>query len=137
MRKFNFLKECFMAVLAVFALTACSPSLESKVEEVNKQLPQTENGCTINRMSIEGNYLVIYTDFDEEVFRLDDEDLKQELRNNPSEMKSVWYSICAGDEDLADFTELCKNEKKGIRMIFHGEKSGETLTLLELEHSEL
>lgn len=137
MRKFNFLKECFMAVLAVFALTACSPSLESKVEEANKQLPIIEDGFTINRINVEGNYLVIYTDYDESDYRLDNEELKQELRNNPGEMKSVWYSICAGDEDLADFTELCKNEKKGIRMIFHGEKSGETLTLLELEHSEL
>lgn len=107
---------------APVALPDTTQALAARVAAANRNYPQRlGNGMTLERIEVEGGYLVFHCALDETVLRIADVEANAE-----SVKKSMLKTLPA----LKDFTALCKAYGKGIIYRYRGEKSGNTFGIV-------
>ena len=138
MKNFDFLKKVVVVVLTTIALTGCSRSLESMVEKMNEELPrELSDGMNLTKVSMEGEYLVFYSNYDEHEWQLDDSRFQREwkrLEKDPGLRKEMINNLLGSGNE---FTEKLQKEKKGVKMVIFGEKSRESVSYTIANPGEL
>ncbi len=101
---------------------------------MQEELPKDMGDCTIlTECEIRNNNLELVASYCEEEFSFDDALIELFLESMKEELKNDFMN----DDTIKEMLSLCKNEGKGFRFIFKGEKSGKSIVLIEVTHDEL
>ena len=116
------------------ALFSCSQSLESEVQNLQKDLPyDCGNGMKMTECKINGDFLEMIISSDESLFSLDDPIVASSMKDVGDQMGEQFKT----DDEYKAVVEACKAENKGMRILMVGEKSGESITFYEKKAEEL
>ena len=99
--------------------------LELWIDETNKNLPtEYGEGVTITELVREGDYVVYYYVFDENLYDLD------QLKKNIPALKSEWLKeLNSDDESVTMLREIWKNAGVGVGYVYIGNKSGKKFSI--------
>lgn len=93
--------------------------LKADIEESNKSCPMDiEEGLTVKRMYMDGDYVIYYVVCDEDVVDMD------VLSQNKSKLRRIIKkNLNNTDENIREFKRMCKNANKGIGYKYVGDTS--------------
>ena len=93
--------------------------LKADIEESNKSCPMDiEEGLTVKRMYMDGDYVIYYVVCDEDVVDMD------VLSQNKSKLRRIIKkNLNNADENIREFKKMCKNANKGIGYKYVGDTS--------------
>ena len=97
--------------------------LKSMIEQTNREYPQKlEEGITMKRIFIEGDYVVYQAEVDEDVIDID------LLEINKKNMKAaIKENLDASDPEIRMFKNTCTKAEKGIAYKYVGDTSGQSV----------
>lgn len=97
--------------------------LNSMIEQTNREYPQKlEEGITMERIFLEGDYVVYQAKVDEDVIDMD------LLEMNKKNMKSaIKENLSASDPEIKMFKNTCTKAEKGIAYKYVGDTSGQSV----------
>lgn len=99
--------------------------LKADIEESNKSCPMDiEEGLTIKKMYMDGDYVIYYVVCDEDVVDMD------VLSQNKSKLRRIIKkNLNNADENIREFKRMCKNANKGIGYKYVGDTSEKSFTI--------
>lgn len=97
--------------------------LNSMIEQTNREYPQKlEEGITMERIFLEGDYVVYQAKVDEDVIDMD------LLEMNKKNMKlAIKENLSASDPEIKMFKNTCTKAEKGIAYKYVGDTSGQSV----------
>lgn len=97
--------------------------LKSQIEQANREFPQKlEEGITMNRMFLEGDYVVYQAEVDEDIIEMD------LLEMNKKNMKAaIKENLSTSDPEIKMFKNTCTKAEKGIAYKYVGDTSGQSV----------
>lgn len=97
--------------------------LKSMIEQTNREYPQKlEEGITMKRIFIEGDYVVYQAEVDEDVIDMD------LLEMNKKNMKAaIKENLNTSDPEIRMFKSTCTKAEKGIAYKYVGDTSGQSV----------
>ena len=99
--------------------------LKADIEESNKSCPMDiEEGLTIKKMYMDGDYVIYYVVCDEDVVDMD------VLSQNKSKLRRIIKkNLNNADENIREFKRMCKNANKGIGYKYVGDTSEKSFSI--------
>lgn len=99
--------------------------LKADIEESNKSFPMDiEEGLTIKKMYMDGDYVIYYVVCDEDVVDMD------VLSQNKSKLRRIIKkNLNNADENIREFKRMCKNANKGIGYKYVGDTSEKSFSI--------
>lgn len=99
--------------------------LKADIEESNKSFPMDiEEGLTIKKMYMDGDYVIYYVVCDEDVVDMD------VLSQNKSKLRRIIKkNLNNADENIREFKRICKNANKGIGYKYVGDTSEKSFSI--------
>ena len=99
--------------------------LKADIEESNKSCPMDiEEGLTVKRMYMDGDYVIYYVVCDEDVVDMD------VLSQNKSKLRRIIKkNLNNADENIREFKRMCKNANKGIGYKYVGDTSEKSFSI--------
>lgn len=99
--------------------------LKADIEESNKSFPMDiEEGLTIKKMYMYGDYVIYYVVCDEDVIDMD------VLSQNKSKLRRIIKkNLNNADENIRKFKRMCKNANKGIGYKYVGDTSEKSFSI--------
>ena len=132
------IKSLVLAIVGVVmsvAFVGCgNPSLQEFADKLNKEMPKNlGDGLVLTKAEINDNYFVIQAEGDESI-----PEVSMMLVDEIGEMVSKeMKEMMLQDKDMKEIYDQCKKEKKGMKMIMKGKKSGKTVTLFDITPEDM
>lgn len=120
-------------ILLAILMASCTKTLDDLVEVAKEKLPmEMGDGMEMTKIKLTKKFLQIECTYSEKDIRLDSSEMETALNAMSEQIKKQFIEEM--DEELL---KRCVEEDKGIKMVMKGEKSGTSLTLLEMSADEI
>ena len=116
------------------AFYSCTLSLDDAVQQMQKKLPyDAGDGIKITKVENASDNVVFTMTTDEKEVEMNNPLIKPFLKALDDNFKEEIFK----EDDFKTILSLCKEENKGFQIVMTGEKTGESVTLVELTAEEL
>jgi hypothetical protein len=131
---------CCLLLIGLIGRNCTPRSLQSCVNKIQKELPySTDDGFALIGFEVSDENLVVLMTYDEHDIRFDDIEVRKELSRFQKGYNEHFANMLtkADDSIWKELIALCKKEEKGMLWLVKGNKSGVTLTMMNLRSNEL
>ena len=128
MKKVTFFCTLMLISMMSLAFVSCSQSLDDALKSLQKELPEDcGQGFKFTKCAINGNNVEFTVSNDESTLPMNNALFTSAAKMVGKEMT----------KEFKEILQLCKEEKKGFNLIFVGEKSGDSVKVIELSAEDI